>query len=126
MLVLNGIVGLCLILGGARHYEQSFQTNAAASALSVLGTLAVITLVLPNYTIAVPGPFYSRSQLIFIGTVSIVLYGTFLFVQTIRTISGGYCYSATETSCVRMAAIGPKRRTATFPAIPLLGDQPAY
>jgi Ca2+:H+ antiporter len=84
MIVLNGIVGLCLILGGARHYEQSFQTNAAASALSVLGTLAVITLVLPNYTIALPGPFYSRSQLLFIGGVSTVLYCVFLFVQTVR------------------------------------------
>ena len=40
MMTLNGIVGLCLILGGARHYEQSFQTNAAAAALSVLTTFA--------------------------------------------------------------------------------------
>ncbi|MGA7325355.1 MAG: ionic transporter y4hA [Rhodomicrobium sp.] len=84
MLVLNGITGLCLVLGGARHHEQSFQTNAAAAALSVLGTLAVITLVLPNYAIALPGPYYSRSQLLFIGIVSIVLYGVFLFVQTVR------------------------------------------
>ena len=84
MLVLNGIAGLCLVLGGARYHEQSFHTNAAAAALSVLGTLAVITLVLPNYATALPGPFYSRSQLLFIGTVSIVLYGVFLFVQTVR------------------------------------------
>jgi Ca2+:H+ antiporter len=84
MLVLNGVVGLCLMVGGARYHEQSFQTNAAAAALSVLGTLAVITLVLPNYTRAVPGPVYSPSQLIFVGIVSIILYGVFLFVQTIR------------------------------------------
>ena len=84
MLVLNGIVGLCLLTGGARHHEQSFQTNAATAALSVLGTLAVITLVLPNYTLAYPGPQYAPSQLIFVGAVSIALYGVFLFVQTIR------------------------------------------
>ncbi len=48
MLVLNGIVGLCLLLGGARHHEQTFQTDAASAALSVIGTLAVLTLVLPN------------------------------------------------------------------------------
>src|SRR5579862_3254737 len=35
MIVLNGIVGLCLMLGGLRHYEQSFSTDAASAALSV-------------------------------------------------------------------------------------------
>ena len=84
MMVLNAIVGFCLVLGGARHHEQSFQTNAAAATLSVLGTLAVITLVLPNYTIAAPGPVYAPSQLIFVSVVSAILYGVFLFVQTIR------------------------------------------
>src|SRR5580692_4841349 len=48
MLVLNGVVGVCLLFGGARHHEQSFQEQGATAALSVLGTLAVITLVLPN------------------------------------------------------------------------------
>jgi Ca2+:H+ antiporter len=84
MLVLNGIVGLCLLLGGARHREQLFQTDAAAAALSVLGTLAVITLVLPNYTVAAPGPAYEQSQLIFVSAVSVILYSIFLFVQTVR------------------------------------------
>jgi Ca2+:H+ antiporter len=50
----------------------------------VLGTLAIITLVLPNYAIALPGPFYSRSQLLFVGGVSTILYCVFLFVQTVR------------------------------------------
>jgi Ca2+:H+ antiporter len=84
MLVLNGIVGLCLLLGGARHYEQSFDTNASSAALSVIGTLAVLTLVLPNYTLATPGPTYAPSQLLFVSVVSILLYAVFLFVQTIR------------------------------------------
>jgi Ca2+:H+ antiporter len=84
MLVLNGVVGLCLVLGGARHREQSFQEQGASAALSVLGTLAAIALVVPNYTRAVPGPFYAPAQLLFVGFVSLVLYGVFLFVQTIR------------------------------------------
>jgi Ca2+:H+ antiporter len=84
MIVLNGIVGLCLVLGGARHFEQSFQTSAATKALSVLGTLSVITLVLPNYTLTTPGPTYANSQLLFVSLVSTVLYGVFLFVQTVR------------------------------------------
>lgn len=84
MLVLNGVVGLCLVCGGARHHEQSFQEQGTASALSVLGTLAAIALILPNYTVAAPGPFYSPAQLEFVGAVSLLLYGVFLFVQTVR------------------------------------------
>jgi len=84
MLVLNGVVGLCLVIGGARHHEQSFQTQGAGAALGVLCTLATITLILPNYTIAAPGPVYSLSQLIFVGVVSFVLYAIFIFVQTVR------------------------------------------
>jgi Ca2+:H+ antiporter len=84
MLVLNGVVGLCLLFGGARHGEQSFQEHGAAAALSVLGTLAVITLVLPNYTRAIPGPLYAPVQLLFVGIVSLALYAVFLFVQTLR------------------------------------------
>jgi Ca2+:H+ antiporter len=83
MLVLNGVVGLCLVCGGARHHEQSFQEQGASSALSVLGTLAAIVLILPNYTRAVTGPFYAPAQLEFVGFASLVLYGVFLFVQTI-------------------------------------------
>jgi Ca2+:H+ antiporter len=84
MIVLNGIIGMCLIVGGMRHHEQTFQTNAASSALSVLGTLATITLVLPNYTLTTTGPNYNASQLIFVSLSCLVLYGVFLFVQTIR------------------------------------------
>ena len=84
MMVLNGIIGLCLVVGGAHHHEQKFQTDASAAALSVLGTLATITLMLPNYTLATPGPLFAPSQLIFVSVASIVLYGVFLFVQTIR------------------------------------------
>jgi Ca2+:H+ antiporter len=84
MLVLNGVVGLCLVFGGARHGEQSFQEQGAAAALSVLGTLAAITLIVPNYTRAISGPVYAPAQLLFVGVVSLCLYGVFLFVQTIR------------------------------------------
>lgn len=84
MIVLNGVVGLCLLLGGMRHREQGFQTQAAAAALGVLGTLTTLALILPNYTLAVPGPYYSPVQLGFVATVSLALYGLFLFVQTVR------------------------------------------
>lgn len=84
MIVLNGIVGMCLLVGGLRFHEQSFQARSASAALGVLGTLAVLSLVLPKYTTTVPGPVYAPAQLIFVTVISLSLYGLFLYVQTVR------------------------------------------
>lgn len=84
MIVCNGIVGLCLLVGGIRHREQDFQSRGAAAALAVLASLSVLTLVMPNYTITSAGPLLSSSQLAFAGVSSLVLYGVFVFVQTVR------------------------------------------
>jgi Ca2+:H+ antiporter len=84
MIVCNGIVGMCLLWGGARHHAQDFQLEGANAALAVLAALTVLTLVLPNFTTATPGPRFSTPQLTFEEAVSLVLYGSFIFVQTVR------------------------------------------
>jgi Ca2+:H+ antiporter len=84
MIVCNGIVGLCLLWGGARHHEQGFQVHGASAALAVLAALTTLTLILPNVATTAPGPFFSTSQLIFAGIVSLALYGSFVFIQTVR------------------------------------------
>lgn len=84
MIVLNGIVGLCLVLGASWHHVQNFRQQATSSALSVLGALAGLTMVLPNYTRSTPGPYYAPIQLVSVGVVSLVLYVSFVLVQTIR------------------------------------------
>jgi Ca2+:H+ antiporter len=84
MIVCNGIVGICLLAGGMRHREQAFQLQGASAALAVLAALTVLTLILPNVTLATPGPAFSTPQLAFAGVVSLVLYGSFVFVQTMR------------------------------------------
>src|SRR5499426_3465180 len=83
MIVCNGVVGLCLLWGGARHHEQGFQVHGASAALAVLAALTILTLVLPN-GVTMPGPVFSRPQLVFEAVVSLVLYGAFVFVQTVR------------------------------------------
>jgi len=84
MIVLSGVVGVCLLVGGARYREQEFRVAGTGSALSVLATLAVLTLVLPNYTLAKLGPQYSPTQLIFVSVLSLLLYFVFVFVQSVR------------------------------------------
>jgi Ca2+:H+ antiporter len=84
MIVCNGVVGACLLWGGARHREQGFQVQGASAALAVLAALTTLTLILPNVATSIPGPVFSTSQLAFDGVVSLVLYGGFIFVQTVR------------------------------------------
>src|ERR1700704_6537402 len=83
MICCNGIVGLCLLVGGIRHHEQGFQIQGASSALAVLCAMSVLTMVLPNYSTTVPGPGLASSKLIFAGFISLLLYLVFVFVQTI-------------------------------------------
>jgi Ca2+:H+ antiporter len=61
MIVCNGIVGLSLLSGGARHREQGFQLQGASAALAVLATLTTLTLIVPNVTTSTPGPEFSKS-----------------------------------------------------------------
>ena len=84
MIVCNGLVGICILAGGLRYREQDFQISGANLYLSVLVVLATITLILPNYTLTTPGPLYSAAQLAFVSVVTIILYGVFLYTQTIR------------------------------------------
>ena len=84
MIILNGLVGICLLIGGLRHREQSFQQTGVSASLATLSALTVFSLVLPNYTVSEPGPVYSTSQLAFVAIISVILYGTFVAVQTVR------------------------------------------
>ena len=56
MIVLNGMIGLSLLLGGLRHREQEYNLQGANSFLSLIVPLTVLGLVLPNFTEASPGP----------------------------------------------------------------------
>src|SRR5882672_11082418 len=83
MIILNGIIGLCLLVGGFTHREQTFSLDGVSAALVALATIAVMTLVFPNFTVTTPGPFYSSGQLVLIAVVSLLVYGAFIFTQTV-------------------------------------------
>jgi Ca2+:H+ antiporter len=83
MIILNGIVGLSLLVGGLHHRAQEFSLDGVSAALVALGAITVMTLVFPSFTDTVPGPFYSPSQLALVAVVSVVIYAAFIFTQTI-------------------------------------------
>ena len=116
MLICNGIVGVCLFVGGLRHREQAFQAPGATAALAVLAALVTLTMVLPNYTSSTPGPVMTSSQLAFAGVTSLVLYGCFVIVQTIRHRDYFLVDSANED----MHAPPPPARVAALSAVLLM------
>lgn len=83
MIILNLLLGLCLLVGARHQDEARFTRTGATAALSTLATLLVLTLVLPNFTTSVRGPIFSGSQLAFVSVFALLLYLTFVFVQTV-------------------------------------------
>ena len=83
MIIMNGVIGLCIFVGGLKHHELSFRNEGTNSALAVLTALATFILVMPMFTVSTPGPDFTKSQLAFAGIASFVLYAAFLFFQTV-------------------------------------------
>lgn len=84
MIILNGIVGLCLFIGGIKHHEQTFSKHSVTIALVSLVSIIVFTLILPTFTQTVKGPYFSSSQLIFASIACLIIYTAFIFAQTVR------------------------------------------
>ena len=84
MIICNGVVGLCLVVGGLRHYEQTFRIEGATSSLAALIALATLSLVLPSFTTSAPGATYTGAQLAFAAVASLVLWAVYVFVQTVQ------------------------------------------
>src|SRR5882757_749907 len=83
MIVCNGLGGVCILAGGLRYREQDVQVTGSSLYLSVLFVMATITLIMPNFTLTTPGPVYSAAQLGFVSVVTVLLYGVFLYTQTV-------------------------------------------
>src|SRR5215510_9618202 len=84
MIICTGVMGLCLVVGGVAHREQTFRVEGAGPGLAALIVMAVLTLVLPTFTTSTPGGTYSRSQLAFVAVTSAALWAIFVFIQTVR------------------------------------------
>jgi Ca2+:H+ antiporter len=84
MIVLNGMVGASVVIGALRHHEQQYNLQGAVAFLAVISCLAVISLVLPTFTISTPDHSMTVLQSVVFGTLTALLYGGFLVIQTMR------------------------------------------
>jgi Ca2+:H+ antiporter len=118
MIALNGLVGLSLLLGGLRYREQHYNIQGVNAYLNVIMALAVLGLVLPNFTTSTSGPTFSTEQEIFLVTVSLLLYAIFLLIQTLR--HRGYFLDSTQTTDRHSPHHVPQTRSTGFHALMLL------
>jgi Ca2+:H+ antiporter len=115
MIVMNGLIGLGLLLGGWRYSEQEYNLRGANAYLSVILALAVFGLIMPDFTNTTPGPTFSAGQEAFLIVVCLGLYAVFLLIQTRRHRAYFVSPSAADGSDVAAAepeAELPGRRSA--------------
>lgn len=105
MIICNGVVGLCLLLGGLAHREQTFRVEGAGAGLAALIVMAALTLVLPVFTTTTPAGTYSSAQLVFVALSSAALWAIFIFIQTVR--HRDYFMPATDASNPEVHAAPP-------------------
>ncbi len=114
MIALNGLVGLSLLLGGLRHHEQNYNLQGVSAYLNAIMALAVLGLVLPNFTTSLSGPRFSTAQEIFLIVTSLSLYVIFLFIQAGRHRQ--YFKDATAEPVARGDHSGSQVRSTRFHA----------
>jgi Ca2+:H+ antiporter len=105
MIICTGVVGMCVLLGGLAHREQTFRIEGAGAGLAALIVMSTLTLVLPVFTTSTSGGTYTTSQLAFVAVSSAALWAIFIFVQTVR--HRDYFIPATDVADVDVHAEPP-------------------
>ncbi|HRD59040.1 MAG TPA: ionic transporter y4hA, partial [Ferruginibacter sp.] len=84
MIILNGIIGLCLFLGGRKFHTQTFSPHSVKIALVSLVSIIAFTIILPTFTKGQAGPYYTEKQLLFVFFACLIIYVAFIAAQTVR------------------------------------------
>lgn len=110
MIICNGVVGLCLLVGGLAHREQTFRAEGSSAGLAALIALSTFALVLPVFTTTTPSGTYSNAQLVFAAVMSGALWAVYVFIQTVR--HRDYFLPAVDASSLDAHAPPPTAREA--------------
>jgi len=81
MIILNLVMGICLLLGGRRFGEQEYNSQGALAYISMTLLLGGIGLILPNTLSSGDGTFLPAQAMAF-ALLTMVLYAAFLLMQT--------------------------------------------
>lgn len=120
MIICNGIVGICILLGGLSHHEQTFRVEGAGAGLVALMVLSALILVVPVFTTTTSAGTLSASQLVFVAVASAVLWAIFVFIQTVR--HRDYFLPAIAANDPDVHAVPPTAREAWLSFVLLLAS----
>jgi len=84
MITCNGIVGGSLLVATRRGRRAVFSAEGSGAALGSIAVLATLSLALPTFTTSTRGPTFTSTQLAFAAVASLVVYGLYVFVLTVR------------------------------------------
>lgn len=84
MITCNGILGLSVLIAALRGGMATFNAAGMATALATVTTIATLSLVLPTVTTSAGDGQFAPPQLAFAAVMSLVLYGVFVLIQTVR------------------------------------------
>ena len=118
MIISSGVIGICVLLGGLRHREQSFRIEGAGPALAALTALATLVLILPVFTVSAPGASYTTTQLVFVAASSLLVWCAFVFFQTVR--HRDYFLPGTDPSNEAVHAAPPSTRESGLSVVLLV------
>lgn len=81
MIIMNLVLGLCILLGGIKHGEQEYNAQGTLTYLSMIIMLGGISMMLPNYITGQGNGEFTSIQASIISGLVIVLYALFLYFQ---------------------------------------------
>src|SRR5690554_1563420 len=81
MIIMNLVIGLCILLGGLKYGEQEYNSQGTVSYIAMIIMLGGISMMLPNYIEGAGSGIFSNTQAISLSILILVLYGFFLFLQ---------------------------------------------
>lgn len=81
MIIMNLVLGLCILLGGLRHGEQEYNAQGTITYLSMIIMLGGISMMIPNFIEGKGNGEFTSIQAASISGLIILLYGFFLAYQ---------------------------------------------
>ena len=116
MIIMNLVIGLCILLGGLKYGEQEYNSQGTVSYLAMIIMLGGISMMLPNYIEGAGNGIFSDVQAITLSILILVLYGFFLFLQM-----KGYRHLYVQPKMDSMEILFAEREIARLPANALNG-----
>lgn len=81
MIIMNLVIGLCILLGSLKYGEQEYNAQGTMSYIGMIIILGSIGLMLPNFITGAGNGMFSNTQAIVLSALIILSYGFFLLLQ---------------------------------------------